>query len=104
MRNLNEPRKNDPMETQPEARVISMENRRTVTSSNPMEDLRSRWAAIQASFVDNPRKAVQEADALLEEVIRSQKPQIEKGSEASTEDFRLALQRYRTMFERLSSM
>lgn len=123
MRNLNEPRRNDLAESQSEGRVISMENRRpaklteqeSLVSSPQMEDLRSRWAEIQASFVDEPRKAVQEADALIsaaiqqiEESFRGQRSQIEKlvgqGSEASTEDLRLMLQRYRTLFERLLSI
>lgn len=112
MRNLNEPRRDDLAESQPEGRVISMESRRT---SNQMEDLRSRWTVIQASFVDEPRKAVQEADALLsaaikqtEESFHSQKSQIEtllnRGSEASTEDLRIALQRYRVLLDRLLSI
>lgn len=123
MKNLNEPRRNDLPETQPEGRVISMENRRggkmtgqePVIASDQMEDLRSRWTGIQASFVDEPRKAVQEADTLLsaaikqiEESFRSQKSQIEtllsRGSEASTEDLRIALQRYRALLDRLLSI
>jgi hypothetical protein len=123
MRNLNEPRRNEPVENQPESRVVSMENRRaaraeneeSLISSRQTEDLRSRWTIIQASFVDEPRKAVQEADALLsaaikqiEESFTDQRSQLEKqwsqGSEASTEDLRLALQRYRTFFDKLLSI
>jgi hypothetical protein len=123
MRNLNEPRRNEPVENQPESRVVSMESRRaarmesdeSLISSRQTEDLRSRWTTIQASFVDEPRKAVQEADALLsaaikqiEESFTDQRAQLEKqwseGSEASTEDLRLALQRYRTFFDRLLSI
>jgi hypothetical protein len=123
MRNLNEPRRNEPVENQPESRVVSMENRRamraedeeSLISSRQTEDLRSRWTIIQASFVDEPRKAVKEADALLsaaikqiEESFTDQRSQLEKqwsqGSEASTEDLRLALQRYRTFFDRLLSI
>jgi hypothetical protein len=80
-----------------------------------MEDLRSRWTAIQAGFVDEPSKAVQEADALvsaaikqIEESFRGQRSQIEKvvgqGSETSTEDLRMMLQRYRALFDRLLSI
>jgi len=123
MRNLNEPRRNEPVENQPESRVVSMESRRaaraeteeSLISSRQTEDLRARWTVIQASFVDEPRKAVQEADALLsaaikqiEESFTDQTGQLEKqwseGSEASTEDLRLALQRYRTFFDRLLSI
>lgn len=124
MRNLNEPLRNDLPESQPEGRVISMENRRpaaktgereSLISTAQMEDLRSRWTVIQAGFVDEPRKAVQEADALISAAIqqigesfRGQKSQIEKvvgqGSETSTEDLRMMLQRYRTLFDRLLSI
>ncbi len=33
-------------------------------------DLRERWADIQASFVDEPRHAVEQADALVAEAIK----------------------------------
>lgn len=74
--------------------------------------LRSRWDALQASFVDDPKQCVQEADGLVEEVVqrltasfaqaRSRlDEQWSQGHEASTEDLRLALQRYRDFFQRL---
>ena len=34
------------------------------------EGYRTRWSAIQTGFVDEPRRAVEEADALVAEVIR----------------------------------
>lgn len=74
--------------------------------------LRSRWDALQASFVDDPKQCVQEADGLVEEVVqrltasfaqaRSRlDEQWSQGHDASTEDLRLALQRYRDFFQRL---
>ena len=74
--------------------------------------LRTRWEAIQAGFVDEPRKAVQEADALvtqvvtrLSEIFSQEKStlsnQLEHGDNISTEDLRLALRRYRAFFDRL---
>jgi len=79
------------------------------------EDMRERWKTIQASFVDEPRKAVQEADQLvksaiqqLEEVFREQRSQMEQlwsgGKDVSTEDLRVSFQRYRTFFNRLLSL
>jgi hypothetical protein len=76
---------------------------------------RTQWDAIQTGFVDEPRKAVQEADALVSLVIRrlsetfgderaSLERQWGKGDEISTEDLRLALRRYRSFFERLLSL
>lgn len=74
--------------------------------------LRSRWDDIQASFVDDPADCVQKADTLVTEVVdqltaafsdaRSRlEAQWARGEQASTEDLRLALQRYREFFQRL---
>ena len=77
--------------------------------------LRSRWEALQVSFVDRPRDAVEEADRLVREAINSlsggfatEREKLEqqwhRGEDASTEDLRLALRRYRSFFERLLSI
>ena len=74
--------------------------------------LRSRWTVVQSAFVDDPRDCVQKADGLVAEVIdklttgfaeaRSRlEEQWARGEEASTEDLRVALKRYREFFERL---
>ena len=74
----------------------------------------SRWQTIQAGFVDEPRRAVQEADALVAEVMRrlaegfaTERERLEHqwsgGNEVDTEDLRLALRRYRSFFDRLLS-
>ena len=76
---------------------------------------RSRWALIQASFVDEPRSAVEQGDALvaelmqrLAEVFATERERLEQqwttGSDVSTEDLRLALRRYRSFFDRLLSV
>jgi len=76
---------------------------------------RTRWDAIQTGFVDEPRVTVEQADALvaemmkrLSEVFTQQRAGLEeqwgRGHEASTEDLRLLLQRYRSFFERLLSI
>jgi hypothetical protein len=76
---------------------------------------RTQWDAIQTGFVDEPRKAVQEADALvalvmkrLSEVFTNERTSLERqwgeGDEISTEDLRVALRRYRSFFERLLSL
>ena len=73
---------------------------------------RTQWDAIQTGFVDEPRKAVQEADALvslvtkrLAEVFTDERNALEhqwdRGDEISTEDLRLALRKYHAFFERL---
>lgn len=77
-----------------------------------VEDLRPRWADIQASFVDEPRRAVQKADALVADAIRrlaeafaDARADLERdwdrGEDVSTEDLRVAFRRYRTFFDRL---
>ena len=76
---------------------------------------RTQWDAIQTGFVDEPRRAVQEADALvalvikrLSEVFADERASLERqwgeGDEISTEDLRVALRRYRSFFERLLSL
>jgi hypothetical protein len=78
-------------------------------------DFRNKWDAIQGAFVDEPRKAVQEADSLvamtmksLAEQFASQRSTIEgqwdRGGDVSTEDLRLVLRRYRSFFGRLLSI
>ncbi len=76
---------------------------------------RSRWALIQASFVDEPRSAVEQGDALVAELMQrladvfateraNLEAQWSTGSDVSTEDLRLALRRYRSFFDRLLSL
>jgi hypothetical protein len=75
-------------------------------------DFQRRWDAIQASFVDEPRRAVEEADNLvatamkrLAEVFAGERENLEgqwdRGDQVSTEDLRVALRRYRAFFGRL---
>ena len=76
------------------------------------ERFRSRWEEIQASFVDEPQKAVEEADALVADLAQRVTASLTKererlegqwaaGDDVSTEDLRVALTRYRTFFDRL---
>ena len=81
-------------------------------SESDQRDLRSRWGNVQTGFVDEPRKAVQEADNLVASVMKrlaegfaNERSNLEKqwdrGDNVSTEDLRVALQRYRSFFDRL---
>jgi hypothetical protein len=76
---------------------------------------RSRWDAVQSSFVDDPRQAVRHGDELVAQVMKSlaetfsgQRAELEarvdRTDKASTEDLRVALRRYRSFFERLLSL
>jgi hypothetical protein len=71
-----------------------------------------RWKEIQAQFVDEPRSAVQNADALVADLMQrlartfaAERAQLESrwasGEDVSTEDLRQGLRRYRSFFERL---
>jgi hypothetical protein len=73
---------------------------------------RTRWGGIQTGFVDEPRRAVTEADALVSELttrltqgFAEERRQLEgrwdKAENISTEDLRQAMRRYRSFFERL---
>jgi hypothetical protein len=77
-----------------------------------LSDFHSRWTEVQSAFVDDPRDCVQKADGLVSDVVdkltgqfaqaRSRlEEQWSRGEQVSTEDLRLALQRYRDFFERL---
>jgi hypothetical protein len=76
------------------------------------DGLTSRWTQIQAGFVDEPRQSVEQADALVADVMqrlaagfaverKRLESQWETGDDVSTEDLRVALTRYRSFFERL---
>ena len=80
-----------------------------------MEEMRHRWNDVQAAFVDEPRRAVEHADGLvasamkrLAEVFSEERSKLERqwdrGDNVSTEDLRIALQRYRSFFHRLLSI
>jgi hypothetical protein len=91
------------------------EDLRPLFSNDSIEAFRSRWDSIQTGFVDEPRKSVNEADKLVAEVMKKmavmfteERDKLEKqwdgGDNVSTEDLRLALQRYRLFFNRLLAM
>ncbi|WP_437724192.1 hypothetical protein [Sorangium sp. So ce861] len=89
--------------------------RSPVLTPDEARELSERWSAIQAGFIEAPRLSVEQADALLAEVIQrvAQSFREERGElqrlldgapgqpEASTEELRLALRRYRSLLGRL---
>jgi len=99
---------------------ISSEARNTSDAAplfpnNELQELRTRWTSIQTAFVDEPRRAVEQADGLvaaamkrLAEVFAEERSKLEqqwdRGDNVSTEDLRVALQRYRSFFQRLLSI
>jgi hypothetical protein len=94
-----------PGDEQPEPLFVAEETSR----------LRADWDQVQASFVDEPRQAVEAADRLvataikrLAEIFAEEKARLEgqwdRGGEVSTEDLRQALRRYRAFFGRVLSV
>jgi len=81
-------------------------------SEQEAKDLFSKWDALQVGFIDEPRKAVQQADHLVAiamkrtaEIFAEERAQLERqwdrGDNVSTEDLRIAMRRYRSFFRRL---
>ena len=81
-------------------------------SESEMGDFRSQWSKIQTGFVDEPRRTVEDADKLVAAVMQrlaegfanersGLEKQWDRGDNVSTEDLRVALQRYRSFFDRL---
>lgn len=100
------PAHSDPGETGPAAHEEPLLGR------SQREDFRHRWETIQTSFVDEPRRAVDQADELVTDTMQTiadnfsrQRAQLEdqwaRGDDVSTEDLRVSLQQYRTFFDRL---
>lgn len=80
-----------------------------------LHNYRARWNEVQTSFVDEPRKAVQNADHLVASVVKriaeqfaNERENLEKqwdrGDDVNTEELRQTLRRYRAFFDRLLSV
>jgi len=108
----------NPQEAQPGMRSGGRENAENsgpLLADNVAQEMRTRWEAIQAEFVDDPRISVERADHLvadsikkLAETFAGERSKLEqqwsKGNDVSTEDLRQALRRYRSFFHRLLSV
>jgi hypothetical protein len=88
------------------------EDDRSLFDENELQSFRGRWEQVQTNFVDEPRESVQKADDLVSDLVdrltsgfaqarSGLEEQWKKGEEASTEDLRVALTRYRAFFQRL---
>ena len=86
--------------------------RASLLEDGELQGITARWKDIQAEFVEEPKVAVQQADALVAELMQrlavmfaTQRAELENrlagGDEVSTEDLRQGLRRYRSFFERL---
>lgn len=88
--------------------------RASLLPADQSDGLTSRWQEIQTGFVDEPRRSVEAADALVADLMRRLaagfaeererlESQWDRGDDVSTEDLRVALTRYRSFFDRLLS-
>lgn len=93
-------------------RVPAVSEPMPLFSESEMEGFRSQWSKIQTGFVDEPRQTVEGADKLVAAVMQrlaegfanersGLEKQWDRGDDVSTEDLRIALQRYRSFFDRL---
>lgn len=104
----------DELRDEARGRGHTEEDSRPLLEEDASSDVRNRWEGIQVSFVGEPRRAVEEADALVAELMQRLadsfaqererlEAQWDRGDEVSTEELRVALQRYRSFFNRLLS-
>lgn len=104
-----------PMQTSGAGTAMVADRTTPLFDAHEAEEFRDRWSNIQTAFVDEPRKAVEQADGLvaaavtrLAEVFSQERSRLEaqwdRGDNISTEDLRVALQRYRSFFTRLLSV
>ena len=105
-----------PQQTPPEASRLTSSNleRGPLLPDDQSVRFTTRWQEIQASFVDQPRDSVEQADALVADLMQQLaasfsnerqglETQWDRGNDVSTEDLRVALTRYRSFFDRLLS-
>ena len=110
------PTQDQDIETAPQSTgaMASASNGGSLLPAEMDATFQQRWKEIQTRFVDEPRGAVEDADGLvanlmqqLAEGFAKERERLEaqwgRGEDISTEDLRVALQRYRTFFQRLLS-
>lgn len=83
-------------------------------SAEFVRDLRKRWDGIQAAFVDEPRDAVEQADELVASAIKQLTESFSEarsnvegqthGDQVNTEDLRIAMKKYRSLFQKLAAV
>jgi hypothetical protein len=96
---------NDPMDAKPGSGF-------TVHAPEESELLHKRWNEIQGEFVDDPHRAVQQANELVAELVEKTTQMLAKekstlesewkpGNNVSTEELRQTMQHYRSFFNHL---
>ena len=96
-------------------RAVAVSESIPLFSESEMGEFQSQWIKIQTCFVDEPRGTVKDADKLVAAVMQrlaegfanersGLEKQWDRGDNVSTEDLRIALQRYRSFFDRLLNL
>lgn len=96
------------------ARGEAAGEREPLFDERQISEFRDRWHEVQTRFVDEPRQVVETADKLVAELMQALadsfareranlESQWDRGEDVSTEELRVALQRYRSFFDRLLS-
>jgi len=99
----------------PVGKMQEEERNTPLFSEHESKDLFAKWDTVQVGFIDEPRRAVEQADHLVAaamkrtaEVFAEERARLERqwdrGDNVSTEDLRLAMRRYRSFFQRLLSI
>ncbi|GIJ68986.1 hypothetical protein [Virgisporangium ochraceum] len=77
-------------------------------AADAAQGLRDRWREAQLGFVDDPRKAVDDVKSLVGEAVdqftaavSAQRDELDAAAGEDTEQYRVAVQRYRAFFDRL---
>lgn len=77
-------------------------------AADAVQGLRDRWREAQLGFVDDPRQAVDDVKALVGEAVdqftaavSAQRDELDAAAGEDTEQYRVAVQRYRAFFDRL---
>jgi hypothetical protein len=109
-----EPGSLDQSQAGPSPASSLLQERGPLLPEDQCERFSLRWQEIQTSFVDQPRDSVEQADALVADLMQrlaasfsNERERLEaqwdRGDDVSTEDLRVALTRYRSFFDRLLS-
>ncbi|HWB33555.1 MAG TPA: hypothetical protein VG714_10295 [Acidobacteriaceae bacterium] len=103
-----------PAATSPTAQEVPANSAAPLFPEDELHNFRARWDQVQTSFVDEPRKAVEQADNLVASVVKriaeqfaAERDKLEgrwdKGDQVNTEDLRQIFRSYRSFFDRLLS-
>jgi hypothetical protein len=96
----------------PPAEAVSDDEDVTLLDAGEANGFLERWREVQTRFVDDPQGAVRDGDSLVAELMQSLaqrfsqhkhdlEEQWQSGAEPGTEELRVALQQYRSFFQRL---